>query len=141
MSVQIKIKKLHPHAKIPEYAKPGDAGVDLTAVHVEEKDGKLYCHTGLAIELPEGYVGKIYPRSSVHKKDLVLANSVGILDSGYRAELLVVFKTLNSRMNFYQPGDRVAQLIVEPIPTMLFKQVNELSETERGEGGFGSTGN
>lgn len=141
MSVQLRVKKLHPHARIPKYAKPGDAGVDLTAIEVQEKDGKLICKTGLAIEIPEGYVGKIYPRSSVHKKDLVLANSVGIIDSGFRGELMVVFKTLNSRMNIYQPGDRVAQLIIEPIPTILFKQVNELSETERGEGGFGSTGN
>lgn len=140
MSVQVRVKKLHPHAKIPQYAKPGDAGVDLTAVHVEEKDGKLFCHTGLAFEIPDGFAGKIFPRSSIHKKELRLANSVGIIDSGYRGELIVIFRLTNNMADRYYAGDRVAQLILEPIPKILFKEIETLSDSERGEGGFGSTG-
>lgn len=147
--MKIKIKKLHPDAVIPRYAKAGDAGLDLTAVSQEFEDGggrRLQVYkTGIAVAIPEGYVGLLFPRSSVSKTSLSLTNSVGVLDSGYRGE--IVFKyaiSENARptdSSTYKPGDRVGQLIVIPYPKVEFEEVGELDETERGTGGFGHTGN
>ena len=142
--LQVKIKKLNPDAVIPTYAKPGDAGMDLTAVdiHYDENNNVVY-KTGLAFEIPEGYVGLIFPRSSNRKTDMYLTNSVGVIDSGYRGEVAVSFKhrdSYSSRDTEYKRGDRVAQMIIMPYPTIEFVEVDELSNTERGEGGHGSTG-
>lgn len=141
--MQVNIKKLHDNAVIPVYSKPGDAGMDLTAISISKDDhGNITYGTGLAIEIPEGYVGYIFPRSSNSKTDLYLTNHVGVIDSGYRGEIMFKFRPVPSLINakIYQVGDRVGQLIIMPIPTITFFEVRELSNSERGEGGFGSTG-
>lgn len=145
MVLKINIKKMHPDAIIPKYAKDGDAGLDLVATtmnvireHSTGISDKVVYGTGLAFEIPKGYVGLLFPRSSVSKKHLTLANSVGVLDSGYRGEVSFVFK--KDGWNQYDVGDRIGQIIIIPHPEVEFKEVDELSETERGEGGFGSTG-
>ena len=138
--MKVKIKKLHPEATIPSYAKPGDAGMDLTAVDVSTPGGKhITYHTGLAIEIPEGHVGLLFPRSSVYKTGQTLSNCVGVIDSGYRGEIMLKY-TLSPYGLEYQVGERVGQLIIMPYPHVEFVEENELTQTERGEGGYGSTG-
>jgi dUTP pyrophosphatase len=137
--MQVKIKKLHDLVEIPTYAKEGDAGMDLTAVKIEKDAyGNAVIYTGLALEIPKGFVGLVFPRSSISKYDMHLRNSVGVIDSGYRGEIMLKFSFLEDG-NLYQMGDKVAQLIIMPYPQITFEEVDELSETERGEGGFGST--
>tara|TARA_R110000796_G_scaffold63162_2_gene145634 strand:+ start:7578 stop:8048 length:471 start_codon:yes stop_codon:yes gene_type:complete len=151
----VNIKKIDINAIVPAYSISGDAGLDLTATSLKiDKHGNRVYGTGLAIEIPSGHVGYIFPRSSVSKKTLVLANSVGVIDSNYRGEIICKFKptpqfTAISSETFtqeemitddkYEIGERVAQLIIMPIPHITFNEVDELSETDRGEGGFGST--
>jgi dUTP pyrophosphatase len=140
--LKINVKKLVPEAVIPSYAKPGDAGMDLvaTSVGIDEYNNTVY-GTGIAIEIPEGYVGLIFPRSSNAKTDLYLTNHVGVIDSGYRGEIMFKFRA--TRTTFpkeYKVGDRVGQIIILPYPQVAFIETDELSSTERGEGGFGSTG-
>lgn len=144
--MKIKFKKLHPDAVIPSKANPGDAGFDLVSVSSEYLS-KLSClkyKTGLAVEIPFGYVGYIFPRSSIYKKDLRLSNCVGVIDSGYRGEISFIFDCLEedilNRKNNYKPGDRIGQLIIMPIPEVEFVEVDELSDSSRGSGGFGSSG-
>jgi dUTP pyrophosphatase len=142
--VQVRVKRLHPDATIPAYSKHGDAGLDLTAVTAtKDSYGNVVYGTGLAIEIPEGYVGLIYPRSSNSKTDLYLTNHVGVIDSGYRGEIMFKYRSINGLLNskVYQLGDRVGQLIITPYPQIELVEVDELSDSERGEGGFGSTGN
>lgn len=141
MSIQLKIKKLHPNARIPEYATDGSAGMDLVAIECAPKDNKLICDTGLAMSIPNGYVGLLFPRSSVHKKDLRLANSVGVIDSDYRGPVKAIFKLTDNGVDQYKPGDRVCQMIIVKTPQVLIQEVEKLDDTERGDGGFGSTGN
>lgn len=138
----IKTKKLHENAIIPTYAKDGDAGLDLTATSIEENTLFVEYGTSLAVEIPEGYVGFIFPRSSISKYHLSLANAVGVIDSGYRGEIKVRFKkTLDMpHANVYNVGDKVCQLIVMPYPRVTLEEVDELSDTERGVTGFGSSG-
>lgn len=140
--MKVKIKKLHPDAVIPQYAKPGDAGLDLVAVtETWNKANTMVTYdTGLAIEIPDGYVGLVFPRSSISKTILSLSNSVGVIDSGYRGPIMFKFR-YPEEGPVYDTGDRVAQLIIMPYPQIEFEEVEELSSTERGEGGFGSTGN
>ena len=147
--MEVKIKKLVEKAVIPSYAKPGDAGLDLIAVSYDYKED-IDCHiygTGIAVEIPEGYVGLIYPRSSNRKTDAYMCNHVGVIDSGYRGEIMVSFKNRDKYIDNipqlfkpYEVGDKIAQLIIVPYPKIEFKVVDELSTTERGEGGHGSTG-
>lgn len=142
--MKVNIKKLNPNAVIPTYAKPGDAGMDLTAIDYEYNepyDCYIY-KTGLAIEIPEGYVGLIFPRSSNRKTEAYMTNHVGVIDSGYRGEIMITFKTRDYTgcSAPYGIKDRVAQLIILPYPNIEFNEVEELSQTERGEGGHGSTG-
>jgi len=139
----IKIKKLDPNAIIPSYAKVGDAGMDLTALSFSTDPNGFYTEygTGLAIEIPEGYAGFIFPRSSASKTSQIQANCVGVIDSGYRGEIKVRLKELGNPQKLYQVGDRIAQIIIMPVPNVIFEEVDELNSTERGEGGFGSTGN
>lgn len=140
-TMKVKIKKLVKKAVIPHYAKDGDAGLDLTATSVEQKGDKIIYHCGLAFEIPQGYFGLVVPRSSNAKKDLLLTNSVGIIDSGYRGEVTAVFhKTRLLHTDLYNVGDRFAQLIILPYPQIEFEEVEELSKTERGAGGYGSSG-
>lgn len=136
--IKIKIKKLKENAVVPRYAHEGDAGMDVVAISRRITDKFVEYGTGLSFEIPEGYVMLIFPRSSVSKKDLILANSVGVLDSGYRGELLIRFRLTGK--DYYEVGERVAQIIVLPYPKIEFNEVVELSETARGDGRFGSTG-
>ena len=144
--MKIKIKKLHPDAVIPTYAKSGDAGMDLTAVNVRFESSYIAYQTGLAFEIPEGHVGLLFPRSSNSKKQLLLTNSVGVLDSGYRGEVEFRFKITGNGvvpegdLDIYTIGDKIGQIMILPYPQIEFEEVNELSETERGSGGFGSSG-
>jgi dUTP pyrophosphatase len=142
--MQVKIKKLNENAVIPSYAKNGDAGMDLVATSIiSETDTQITYGVGLALEIPEGFVGLIFPRSSIRKTRLQLSNSVGVIDSGYRGELQATFNKVNQNSqseNDYKVGDRIAQIMIIPHPYVDFIQVEELNNTERGEGGFGSTG-
>ena len=175
--MQVKIKLTHPNAKVPAYSKPGDAGMDLTAVSVEydESTGNIIYKTGVSIEIPEGYAGLLYPRSSLCKKELTLTNSVGVIDSTFRGDISAVFKPTfdfwqakvddvyfqleleKGKFYYYETasdeyrkvslagevyaiGDRIGQIIIMPYPKIDFEIVDELRSTERGEGGYGSTG-
>lgn len=140
--MKVNIKKLNESAVIPKYAHDTDAGLDLVATSVEvDDDGNLVYGTGLAFEIPVGYVGLVFPRSSVSLRSLVMANSVGVIDSGYRGEVTAKFKPIGQYLqNPYQIGERVAQLVIIPYPHVEFKEVDILSESERGTGGYGSTG-
>ena len=153
--LNVKIKKLHKDAVIPKYETTGAVGMDLTAASKSyDEFGNVVYGTGLAIEIPAGYYADLRPRSSVSKYDLVLANSVGTIDSDYRGELILKFKKTNNlykcvdgdarfpidhKEKTYSIGDRIAQIIILPYPKINFIKVEELSNTERGNGGFGST--
>jgi dUTP pyrophosphatase len=154
--LEVKIKKLHKDAVIPTYAKEGDAGMDLTAVSCRyDKDGNICYDVGLAFEIPDNHVGLLFPRSSLSKKHLSLANHVGVIDSGYRGSVVFKFKPSQAFVNYgatdymdlehiatdslYDVGERIGQIIILPYPKVSFVEVDELSETERGHGGFGST--
>lgn len=144
--MEVRIKRLTPNAIIPTYAKEGDAGMDLVATSIiSETTTNVTYGTGLAMEIRDGFVGLVFPRSSIRKYDLALTNCVGVIDSGYRGEIQATFKKTNwlkgNESEKYQIGDRIAQIIIIPHPQIQFDEVNELSDTERGEGGFGSTGN
>ena len=139
--MEVKIKRLHPNAVIPRYAKNGDAGMDLTAISVyRDDDGNIVYGTGISIEIPQGYVGFLFPRSSNSKTNLTLTNSTGVIDSGYRGEISMKFKELKYEIKRYDIGDRIGQLIIMPYPQIEFKEVDELSKSERGDAGYGSTG-
>ena len=149
--MQLKIKKLDKRAKVPSYSKEGDAGLDFTAVEISRDNvGNITYHTGLAVEIPQGYVGLLFPRSSISKKQQFLTNCVGVIDSGYRGEIMAKFKPVMGtydtildlfESNEYQVGDKIVQLIILPYPQIEFEEVEELSSSERGHDGFGSTGN
>ncbi|MHA1675720.1 MAG: dUTP diphosphatase [Candidatus Njordarchaeales archaeon] len=148
--MQVKIKKLHPDAVVPKYAKEGDAGLDLTAISAEiinENGCPINKYgTGLAFEIPDGHVGMLFCRSSVYKKHLALSNAVGILDSKFRGEVFFMFRAQSFfrgtgvTNQCYEVGDRIGQIIIIPYPQIEFVESEELSETERGAGGFGSSG-
>ena len=143
--MDVKFKKLHDDAKIPSYAHDTDAGLDLTAVSFTQEFDKsnklvLVYHTGLAVEIPEGYVGLIFMRSSVSNKSISLTNAVAVIDSGYRGELILKYKiTTDSLPTIYQPGEKIGQLIIIPYPKINPIEAEELSSSDRNEGGFGST--
>lgn len=142
--LKVKIKKLNPNAVIPKYAKPGDAGLDLTAVSKQDTGYNVIYGTGLAFEIPTGYVGLVFPRSSLSKYDLILSNHVGVIDSGYRGEVMLNFKKYDYSDCFneaeYKIGERIGQILIIPYPEIQFEETNDLSSSERGSGGFGSTG-
>ena len=165
--MEVKIKKLHKDAVVPKYATSGSAGMDITATSkVFDSNGNIVYGTGLAFEIPKGYVGLLFPRSSNTKKDLVLLNSVGVLDSDYRGEVTFKYRptintinlfsfwwqkyilrkkeydlpVLNFGRNQYNVGDRIGQIIIVKHPYIEFKESETLSETERGAGGYGSSG-
>ncbi len=146
MSLNIKIKKMHPNAKIPSYAYNGDGCVDLFAVdkpvRVLDRNGyRLRYRTGIAVEIPEGHVGLIFPRSSISTKTgLDMSNAVGVLDQNFRGEITAVFNVLQPTGVIYEEGQAIGQLMVLPYPKLTFTEVTELSKTDRGEGGFGSSG-
>lgn len=174
--LRVKIKKLGDSSVIPTYAHETDAGMDLYCTKAETDGlGNLVCHTGVAIQIPRGYVGLLFPRSSVAHTCLFLHNAVGILDSGYTGEITFKFApvystslphrfwerikyllslrvhkdnspfAINTTHHFvaghvYEVGDRIGQLIIMPYPKVQMVEVDELSETDRGTGGYGSTG-
>lgn len=139
-------KKLSPNAVTPTYAKDGDAGLDISAITytINKEHSFIEYHTGLAFEIPKGYVGLLFPRSSVSKTDLRLANAVGVVDSGYRGEITFRYKfekgTYFASLKRFQEGDRIGQLLILPYPEIQLNEHSELSDSERGEGGYGSTG-
>ena len=174
--MKVKTKIINKSIPTPplKYAKDGDAGIDLIATSKWFDEFGNTCYgTNRAFEIPKGYVGLLFPRSSNAKQDLLLSNSVGVLDSGYRGEVLFKFKCFlgkvdeqcieegndkhsyikeiysvdgksdykKRQINDYQIGDRIGQIIIIPYPQIEFEEVEELSTTERGDGGFGSTGN
>jgi dUTP pyrophosphatase len=142
--MRIRIKKLHPDAVVPRYAHYGDAAVDLVATTKWKDEKGNFCYgTGLAMEIPENHVGLLFPRSSVSKKDLRLCNSVGVIDAGYRGEIMLKFHKageMEDPSGEYSVGDRVGQLMLVPIPSIQFVEVVNLPNSDRGMGGFGSTG-
>ena len=145
--MEIKFKKLSEEAVMPVRAHKGDAGLDLTCTKITTGINDcgqvmLIYHTDLAVEIPEGYVGLLFPRSSIYKKSISLTNSVGVVDSGYRGEIMCVFKpTTDVVPAIYKQGERFCQLVIMPIPAVEVVEAAELSESDRAEAGFGSTGN
>lgn len=145
--MELKFKKLNEKAVIPAKAHASDAGLDLTTIGFtttvnEARELMLVYHTGLAVEIPEGHMGLLFPRSSIYKKSLIQSNCVGVIDSGYRGEIMVVYKTTtNSVPEIYKEGERFCQLVIVPIPQVEPVEAEELSSSDRAEGGFGSTDN
>lgn len=147
--MEIKIKRLNENAVIPKYAHATDAGLDLVATSYEYKSD-IQCHvygTGIAVEIPQGYVGLVFPRSSNRKTESYLTNHVGVIDSGYRGEIMASFKTrdfkdgeIQQLRKPYEIGDRIVQLIIIPYPKIEFKEVEELSDSDRGTTGHGDSG-
>ena len=139
--MKLKIKKLHPDAKIPSYAHAGDAGMDLCSV--EEKTlmpgDKTIVKTGIVIELPEDYFGNIRDRSGLAAK-YGIHTLAGVVDCHYRGEIGVVMINLGKEEFKINVGDRIAQMLIQKVENPEIEEVSELSETKRGEGGFGSTG-
>lgn len=145
--MKVRIKKLHKDAVIPRKAHATDAAFDLvcTETSIDWARQELTCHTGLAFEIPQGYAGIIYPRSSVSNKPLILHNSTGIIDADYRGEVTAKFLITDLRAYLqegggYVAGDRIAQMMIMPFPQVEFEEAGELTDTERGTGGYGSTG-
>ena len=141
--MKVKIKRLNKDAVLPYKAHATDAGMDMVATSRDFDDnGNVVYGTGIAVEIPQGYVGLVFPRSSVSRQDMVLSNSVGVIDSGYRGEITFKFKTVGSKMypDMYHVGDRIGQLIIMPYPDILWDEVDELEDSDRGDGGYGSTG-
>ena len=136
--MKVRFQKKHPFAVTPTRATRGSIGYDLTAVSLEDTPTCYKYHTGIAVEIPPGYVGYIFPRSSLAKKGAWMSNSVGVIDWDFRGEITACFYNFGNPP--YKPGDRVAQLIIMPVPAIEFEEAAELSKTERGEGAYGSTG-
>ena len=135
----IKFKLLYQDSKPPTRARSGDAGWDLSCHHANSIiSGAMVYMTGVAVEIPAGFFGLLRPRSSICNGPHIF-NSSGVIDSGFRGEIGVPMNCLRAGKP-YKSGDRIAQLIILPLPDVSFVQVNELSESVRGEGGFGSTG-
>lgn len=170
--MEVKFKKLSDKAVIPTKAHPTDAGFDMVAVKINITDNYVEYETNIALEIPDGYVGLLFPRSSNSKKDLLLANSVGVVDSCYRGDVKFRFKRIlmpviqevmvapptgdvlkdaqNTRKVpglayrddfIYKEGDKIGQLVIMPIPEITLVETDELTETDRGETGFGASGN
>lgn len=145
MNIQVRIKKLNPGATVPTYGSLYSAGADLYAcedfpVSINPGETKLI-HTGLSFEIPENFGGFIYARSSLGtKRGLAPANKVGVIDSDYRGEVMVALYNQSSSVQTVEPGERVAQLVIAPFLKADFIESDELSDTVRGAGGFGSTG-
>lgn len=158
--VNIKIKKLAENAVVPKYSCDGDACFDLvaTSINVDYEKNIVTFGTGISMQIPKGYAGKIYPRSSIYKTSHWMRNCVGIIDSGYRGEIFIKMSfglkveqskktkdqlgycSMVKMIDSYKIGDRVAQMMIVENPRVTFTLVDSLEKSERGEGGFGSTG-
>lgn len=142
---KIAVRKLRANAQLPAYGSKGAAGADLYACLEEAvtiaPGETAFIPTGLAMEIPFGYVGLIYARSGMAcKRGLAPANKVGVIDSDYRGEFLVALHNHGSRPQTVNCGERIAQLVITPVLMPAYEEVSGLSDTQRGEGGFGSTG-
>lgn len=145
--MKINFKKNHKLSTTPVKAHESDAGFDLTAVDkYTDEYGNIVYDTGISLEMPQGYCGLIFPRSSISKTCLNLSNSVGVIDPDYRGSILFKFKPtpyMTSRKDDhkfeYEIGEKIGQLVILPLPTIELQQAEQLSETKRGSGGFGST--
>ncbi len=143
--MQISVRRLHPDAVLPSAAHEGDAGCDLVAVAsvtLAAGGGRAMVPTGFAMALPAGTAGFVLPRSGLASRHgITCANAPGLIDAGYRGEVKVALVNLDPTNDYVvQVGDRIAQLVVLPVPTVTFLEVDELDASERGEGGFGSSG-
>lgn len=142
--MDVKITKSKIYDAVPSYSKQGDAGIDLKADSIiSQNDYQIVYGTGISIEVPPGYVALIFPRSSIRNTPLIMANSVGVIDSGYRGEIQVTFLITDSTIensSFYQLGDRICQLLILPYPQINLIPVKRLSDSVRGNSGHGSTG-
>lgn len=150
--ISIKTKLIHPDAKLPTRAHTTDAGFDLYCAEAkwDAKYKQHVCNSGIAVEIPEGHVGLLFPRSSIYRTHLHLSNAVGVIDSGYRGEVTARFRVDPNTIGkdgerkphrLYQRGERFAQLIILPIPALEFIEVEELNDnTDRGANGYGSSG-
>lgn len=142
----VKFKRLVDNAIMPIRGTVGSAGVDLTAIQITTETNEngeviLVYHTGLSIEIPEGYVGLLFMRSSINRKSIVMCNAVNVIDSDYRGEIMGKFRTtINAVPSLYQVGERFAQLVIVPMLDYTIEEAETLGTTERGEDGFGSTG-
>jgi dUTP pyrophosphatase len=138
------VLRLRPEGRIPERAHPGDAGLDLVAAEARDlaPGARVAVPTGIAIAVPSGHAGLVLPRSGLARRHgVTLANSPGLIDAGYRGELLVVLINLGAEAHRVEPGDRIAQLVIAPIAMSRVVETAELPPSDgRGEGGFGSTG-
>lgn len=142
---KIAVKKLDPKAILPTYGSREAAGADLYACLEEgvtiEAGETLFIPTGLAMEVPKGYAGLVFARSSMGaKRGLAPANKVGVIDSDYRGEIRVVLHNHGKEAQRIEPGERIAQFLIVPVLNPIYEEVATLSDTERGSGGFGSTG-
>lgn len=144
MNIKVNVKKTDENAILPTYGSLFAAGADLYSssdTTVIEAGQTVLMHTGIAIELPSGYVGLVYARSGLAtKRGLAPANKVGVIDCDYRGELMVALHNHGDKPQTVERGERIAQLVITPYITAEFCETDELSETVRGEGGFGSTG-
>lgn len=141
----VAVKKLNPNARLPVYGSEFAAGADLCAcleAPLTIAPGEtVFVHTGLAMEIPVGYAGLVYARSGLaSKRGLAPANKVGVVDADYRGELMVALHNHGAAAQTIEDGERIAQLVITPYLTAQFLEADELSDTVRGEGGFGSTG-
>lgn len=137
----MKIKVIHEKGT-PDTVRPGDAGLDLKTFHpISMRPYEtVACYTGIQVAIPSGYVGFITPRSSTGARGIKLKNTVGIIDSNYRGEILLILENISENPVNFKPGDRIAQMVIVPYFHPNFEIVDELDETNRGEDGFGSTG-
>jgi len=143
MTIEIRVKRLNPEARIPTAAREDDAAFDLySVIDYELKPGERYAiPTGIAIEIPVGYEGQVRPRSGLALKEgITVLNTPGTIDSGYRGEVRTIVINQGDSSFKVTKGMRISQLAIRPVPKVTFVEVDELSETDRGEGGFGSTG-
>jgi dUTP pyrophosphatase len=141
--MKVKFKKLIPQAKVPERANPTDAGFDLSATSITYPSGSsgvfIEACTGISLEIPKGYVGLVFPRSSISNTKHFLRNSVGVIDSGYRGEIKLRF-SVDDTNTCYQMGDKIGQIVFIKLPQIEMIESQDLSDSDRGTGGFGSTG-
>jgi len=139
--IKIKFVKMFEDAKAPQQGHFGDAGFDLHVHSIEPIKGEnaVIIHSGIRVEIPYGYQGELRARSSVHKTNSILSNGVGTIDAGYRGEVMAVYYC-NGDMEPFKVGERFAQLVIMPAPAVEYVEVEELSASERGENGYGSTG-
>lgn len=140
--MKIKFKKFHKDAVIPSYAHKGDAGLDLVAISkTEDEFGNTVYGTGLGFEIPEGYTGFIFPRSSISKRLLMISNCIGVIDSGYRGEVLIKMRPISYLFKKdYELNEKICQMVILKTENVHeLEEVKELEETERGDGNFGSS--